>query len=81
MRFSRLTAQPEVETCLYQCHFQFKPNSALYLSGKHYRLVFGVRGDVVVGIVVIGIVVVLVIVAVVVHCTRVRQRVVGVPLE
>ena len=76
MRFSRLTAQPEVKTCLYRCHFQFKPNSALYLSGKHYRLVFGVRGDVVVGIVVI-----LVIVAVVVHCTRVRQRVVGVPLE
>ena len=76
MRFSRLTAQPEVETCLYRCHFQFKPNSALYQSGKHYRLVFGVRGDVVVGIVV-G----LVIVAVVVHCTRVRQRVVGVPLE
>ena len=76
MRFSRLTAQPEVKTCLYRCHFQFKPNSALYLSGKHYRLVCGVRGDVVVGIVVV-----LVIVAVVVHCTRVRQRVVGVPLE
>lgn len=76
MRFSRLTAQPEVETCLYRCHFQFKPNSALYQSGKHCRLVFGVCGDVVVGIVVV-----LVIVAVVVHCARLRQRVVGVSLE
>ena len=77
MRFSRLTAQPVVETCLYRCHFQFKPNTALYQSGQHNRLVFGHHGDVVVGVFVV-----LVIEAVVVHCTRVRQsRVVGVPLE
>ena len=75
MRFSRLTAQPEVETCLYRCHFQFKPNSALYQSGKYNKLVFGYRGDVVVSVVVVHVIVV------VVHCARVRQRVVGVPLE